>query len=259
MLNLRKIRENSFIADVEHYESIPSTNDRAIAAAGEPGARLPLLIVTDAQTAGRGRGSNRWWTGQGSLAFSLLMQTVGWDKRVSTSAGPQSTLISLAIGVALIDALAPLVPGHEIGIHWPNDVILDGRKLAGVLVEVMSGGQVVIGVGINTDNTAADAPVEVRPRVATLFDANGRKHDATALLIAVLNDLEKRIAELASAPEQITARTHELCLQRGTKLQVCRSRQVIQGVCQGIAADGALVLEVDGQSQAIYSGTVTSV
>ena len=73
-------------------------------------------------------------------------------------------LTSLAVGVALVDALVPLVPGHEIGIHWPNDVMLDGRKLAGVLIEVLPNGRQVIGVGVNVNNTAADAPADVRPR-----------------------------------------------------------------------------------------------
>ena len=212
MLNLRKILENSFVADVEHHASMASTNDRAIAAAAESAVRLPLLILADAQTAGRGRGSNRWWTGHGSLAFSLLLGPVGSDQRVSTSAGPPDSgigepalarselvppydlqaqrptpLIALAAGVAVVDALTPLVPGREIGIHWPNDVMQDGRKLAGILIEVLPCGKQVIGIGINTNNSAAEAPAEVRQRVATLRDATGCEHDATGLLIAILN------------------------------------------------------------------------
>ena len=162
MLELEKIRKNSFIAAVEHYAEINSTNDRALAAAREANTRLPLLIVADEQTAGRGRGSNRWWTGPGSLAFSLLIECVGRDARAPACAGPPDSLIPLAVGVALVEAIAPLVTGHEIGIHWPNDVMLDGRKLAGVLVEGLPGGKSVIGIGVNTNNTTADAPADVR-------------------------------------------------------------------------------------------------
>ena len=140
----------------------------------------------DQQTAGRGRGSNRWWTGPGSLAFSLLI-----DRKDASAASRQmSMLASLATGVALVDALSPLVPGHEIGIHWPNDVMLDGRKLAGVLIEILPDGKQVIGIGINTNNTATDAPAEVRPRVVTLRDATGQTCDSTDLLIAILNQLD---------------------------------------------------------------------
>jgi BirA family biotin operon repressor/biotin-[acetyl-CoA-carboxylase] ligase len=293
MPNFRKILENSFISNLEYYELLSSTNDRALAAAGEPDVRLPLLIVADAQTAGRGRGSNRWWTGSGSLAFSLLMQPVGWVEHgdsvemvrsanrskttatVNTDSTPCVThhcsdgslhapyatsrptaLVALAVGVALVDALAPLVPGHELGIHWPNDVMLDGRKLAGILIEVLPGGKQVIGIGINTNNTAVDAPEEVRHRVATLRDASGRMYDPVETLTVVLTRLEEQLAELAHAPERVAARTNELCLQRGRRLAVAQGGTRIEGRCLGIAADGALLMECDSRHRRVYSGTV---
>ena len=110
----------------------------------------------------------------------------------SEAASRPSVLISLATGVAVVDALATLVPGHNIGIHWPNDVMLDGRKLAGILIEVLPDGRHVIGIGINTNNTATDAPAKVRRRVATLRDATECEHDSTDLLISILNRLEQR-------------------------------------------------------------------
>lgn len=301
MIKLEKILDNSFVAAVEHYGSIASTNDRALAAAAEGGVRLPLLIVADAQTAGRGRGSNRWWTGPGSLAFSLLLPPVGWDKGASATTGPPreererggegeklcgnggpaladsqpasgrtantgelvppypsrpSVLTSLAVGVALVDALSPLVPGHEIGIHWPNDVMLDGRKLAGVLIEVLPDGRQVIGVGINVNNTAADAPADLRLRVATLRDVSGETYDPTDLLISLLKRLQERLAELALTPERIASRTDELCLQRGMVLQVQQGERAVVGTCQGIAPDGALILQSVDRKHIIYSGVV---
>jgi BirA family biotin operon repressor/biotin-[acetyl-CoA-carboxylase] ligase len=261
MIKLEKILENSFVAAVEHYESIASTNDRALAAAKEADVRLPLLIVADSQTAGRGRGSNRWWTGPGSLAFSLLMGRT--ERRGDTETRGKvprpPVLTSLAVGVALVDALAPFVPGREIGIHWPNDVMLDGRKLAGVLIEVHADGKQVIGVGINTNNTAADAPSDVRPRVATLRDATRETYDSTELLISLLKPLKERLAELVAKPEQITARTNELCLQRGKQVGVTRGVSSIKGRCLGISALGELIVEQDGLRHAISSGTVTLV
>ncbi len=173
-------------------------------------------------------------------------------------AGPPDSLIPLAVGVALVEAIAPLVTGHEIGIHWPNDVMLDGRKLAGVLVEGLPGGKSVIGIGVNTNNTTADAPADVRYLVATLRDATRRTYDQTELLITLLTQLEKRLDELARAPEQIAARTNELCLQRGRVLEVRQSENEIVGSCQGIACDGALLLQTADQMHKVYSGTVSS-
>jgi BirA family biotin operon repressor/biotin-[acetyl-CoA-carboxylase] ligase len=254
MQNFRKILEKTFVADVEHHAAIGSTNDLAIERAALQGVKLPLLILADRQSAGRGRGANRWWTGPGSLAFSLLVgpETTG-------TAVARSTLVSVAAGVAIVDAVAPLAPDHEIGIHWPNDVVLDGRKLAGVLIEVLPDGKHVIGIGINTNNTAADAPEEVRARVVTLRDATGREHDSTEILIAILRQLQRQLSDLALSPQSVARRTEELCLQRGKRLQIAQGEKQIEGRCLGIAADGALMLEIDGQPQAIYSGVVKSV
>jgi BirA family biotin operon repressor/biotin-[acetyl-CoA-carboxylase] ligase len=176
-----------------------------------------------------------------------------------TSAGPPVSLASLTAGVAVVDAITPLVAGHELGIHWPNDVILDTRKLAGILIEVLPDGKQVIGIGINVNNTAADAPAEVRPRVATLRDAIGQSHDATDLLIVILKHLERQFAELARSPQRIVARTNELCLQRGKRLEVIQGTRRVEGLCGGIAADGALVIETDDRVKTqIYSGTITT-
>ncbi|MEI8374642.1 MAG: biotin--[acetyl-CoA-carboxylase] ligase [Planctomycetota bacterium] len=281
---MRKILEKTFVIDVEHHASIGSTNDRAIQCAAPERVKLPLLIITDCQTAGRGRGSNRWWTGPGSLAFSLLIGPeppstvgmpatggcVGWASQpvqkespstvgMPATGGRRSGLVALAAGVAVVEALAPWVPGHEIGIHWPNDVMLDGRKLAGILIEVLSDGKLVIGIGINTNNTATDAPEEVRPRVVTLRDVTGRSHDHVELLISILCQLQRQLAALSVSPESVAARTHELCLQRGKRLQIVQGEKPIEGRCLGIATDGAMLLEIDGKPQMVYSGVVTLV
>jgi BirA family biotin operon repressor/biotin-[acetyl-CoA-carboxylase] ligase len=253
MQNLRKILENTFVADVEHHTAVPSTNDRAIQCAAVQGMKLPLLIVADCQTAGRGRGSNRWWTGPGSLAFSLLL---GPEAGAAVCGHGSSALVSLAAGVAVVESLAPFLPGHKLGIHWPNDVMLDGRKLAGILIEVLSDGKHVIGIGVNTNNTAAAAPEEVRPRVVTLRDVTGQVYDPVELLVLILRGLERQLVELGRSPESVAARTHELCLQRGKRLQIVQGKRQIEGRCLGIAADGALLLEVAGQTQAVYSGAV---
>ncbi len=253
MQNLRKILEKTFVVDLEHHAEINSTNDRALERAALPGIKLPLLIVADHQTAGRGRGFNRWWTGPGSLAFSLLVEA-----EMVSAAAARKALVSLAAGVAIVDALAPLLSGHEIGIHWPNDVMLDGRKLAGVLIEVLPDGKHVIGIGVNTNNTAAAAPDDVRPRVATILDATGREHDSEDLLIEILRQLEWQLLELGRSPQRVARRTDGLCLQRGRQLQIVQGERQFEGCCLGIAADGALVLEIDGKQQAIYSGTVKS-
>src|SRR5687767_3863398 len=135
------ILAESWVSNVEYHPELSSTQDRAREVAGTLSLEQSLLVVADRQTAGRGRGSNRWWTGDGNLAFSLLFDpaTFGLARR----AIPQ---VSLACGVALVDVLAPLVPDHRFGLHWPNDVFAADRKLAGILVDVLADGRHILGI-----------------------------------------------------------------------------------------------------------------
>jgi BirA family transcriptional regulator, biotin operon repressor / biotin---[acetyl-CoA-carboxylase] ligase len=251
-LDIDRVLRETFVAAVEHHATLGSTNDRAAECAAEEGRRLPLLIVADEQTAGRGRGNNRWWTGPGSLTFSLLLT----PECVGATPQKRSPLVALAAGVAIVEAVTPLTPEHVIGIHWPNDVMADGRKLAGVLVEVLAGGRPIVGIGINTNNTAADAPPELQPVVATLHDMLRRACDPTEILVALLTRLEGYLAALTTAPERLTARADALCLQRGMTLAVENDRQVIVGRCAGIAPDGALLLDTPDGQRRFYSGIV---
>ena len=192
-LDIARITASGFPARVEHHIELASTQDRARQRAAEPEQPLPLLIVADRQTAGRGRGGNSWWTGAGSLAFSLLLDSAELGPRRSGAAP-----VSLTAGVAIIDAIAPLVAPHRVGLHWPNDVFVAGRKLAGVLVEVLADGRAIIGVGLNANNRAADAPVELQPHVATLRDLTGREHDQTDLLVELMQRLAARLRQVAA-------------------------------------------------------------
>ena len=86
----------------------------------------------------------------------------------------------------------PLLPGHPVGIHWPNDVYAAGRKLAGVLVEVLPGRYFVVGIGLNVNNSVLNAPDDLRDSAAALMDLSGAAHDRMALLVGIL----RRFCEL---------------------------------------------------------------
>ena len=131
-MSINRILRETFVVEVEHHVELGSTNDRTSQRAKQGAKKLPLLVIADMQTAGRGRGGNRWWTGPGSLAFSLLLES---DK-TKNSAGA-APLISLSVGVAVVETIQPLLQNKEVGIYWPNDVIAAGRKMAGILVEVL--------------------------------------------------------------------------------------------------------------------------
>jgi BirA family transcriptional regulator, biotin operon repressor / biotin---[acetyl-CoA-carboxylase] ligase len=239
-------------ARVEHYDSLSSTHDRAHEVARSAAAGpLPLLIVAEEQTAGRGRGSNRWWTGRGSLAFSLLFDPANWV--LSPQPMPER---SLAIGAAIVETVASLVPPHKVGLHWPNDVYVEGRKLAGILVDVLPAGRHVLGIGINVNNSLAGAPDDVRARATSLCELAGHTFDRNELLVTLLLNIENAVRDSAADPLEFGRRFQDLCLQVGRELTVEVGSRQYQGTCAGIGPDGALLLEGDDGFRKIYSGVL---
>ena len=159
MWNVQRITAETFVAKVECHSVIASTNDTAKQRAADAGCPLPLLVLADRQTAGRGRQSNRWWSDAGSLTFSVV---VGAGQSRDNRSTPG--LESLSAAIAVVEAVAPALPGRDLGICWPNDVIVSGRKLAGILVEVLGNRRQVIGIGVNVNNHLQLAPDDVRGR-----------------------------------------------------------------------------------------------
>jgi BirA family biotin operon repressor/biotin-[acetyl-CoA-carboxylase] ligase len=162
----------------------------------------------------------------------------------------------LAAAVATVETVEPLLPPKTVGIDWPNDVMVQGRKLAGILVEVLSNRHHIVGIGLNTNNSLVEAPPELRPTATTLLDLTGTVHDQTTMLVDLLNHLESNLAQLAIEPEQVGRRADALCSQRGKMLTLHSGGQSLAGRCVGIAPDGAFLLETAAGRQAFYSGVL---
>jgi BirA family biotin operon repressor/biotin-[acetyl-CoA-carboxylase] ligase len=239
---------------VEHHQELASTQDRAFELARQTGAEGPILVIADRQTAGRGRGRNAWWTGAGSLAFSLVLDPRSWN--LPGELLPQR---SLATAVAIVDTLRPLLAGHIVGFHWPNDVFVGDRKIAGILIDVLPDGRHIFGIGLNANNSIAHAPLDVRYRATTLFDLTARPHCRTSLLTSLLANLKASLSMTADMPERMAERFQSLCLQIGNDLTIDSGQSIVTGTCTGIAPDGALELFSNDGPQRIYSGTVRHV
>ncbi|MDY0168135.1 MAG: biotin--[acetyl-CoA-carboxylase] ligase [Thermoguttaceae bacterium] len=194
-LDLDRLVAESFLAAAEHYALIHSTNDRAKEAAAAP-AELPLLIVADSQTAGRGRGANRWWTGRGSLAVSLLADPARWCVDMRRDAADLSLAAAQAVARTVNARLPEELPAE---VHPPNDVYVGQRKLAGILIEGLGDGLLVVGIGLNTNNTLADAPPELLRTATTLRELLERPVDPTELLIDLLAHLDAALFLVGSA------------------------------------------------------------
>jgi BirA family transcriptional regulator, biotin operon repressor / biotin---[acetyl-CoA-carboxylase] ligase len=254
-IDIDRLLAARLVGAAEHHAEIDSTQTRAHALAAQlASAELPYLIAADQQTAGRGRGDNRWWTGAGSLAFSLIFDPSGYglDR-------PLRPARSLAAGVALVDAVAPLLDGassQPLGLHWPNDVFVGQRKLAGILIDVIPGGRHILGLGLNTNNRLEEAPAEVRMRAVSLCELLGREIDSTLVLMSFCEHLDAALRLSVQDPPALGRRFQELCLQIGQRLTVDAAGTVTTGYCLGIATDGALLLETGEGPQRVYSGAL---
>lgn len=253
-LDLARLSGASMLAGIEHYPSIGSTQTRAHELAGldaSAGRRGPVLIVADEQTAGRGRGVNAWWTGCGSLALSLLFD--GTCFGLPRQPLPQG---SLAAGIAVVDTVSPWLPGQIVGLHWPNDVFAAGRKLSGILIDVLPDGRHILGIGLNVNNVFVEAPAEVQSRAVSLVELAGRPMDRTDVLLTLLDEIRGSLSRLAVEPDAFGLRFDEACLQVGHDLTIENAGQRTTGRCAGIAADGALLLDTFSGRQKFYSGVL---
>ncbi len=246
----RLIRE-TFVVQVEQHEVLPSTNDRAKERAIRGPGPLPLLIVADEQTAGRGRRENRWWTGKGALAMSLLIEADQFG--LSRSRSP---MVALAAAVALAKTVRPLLPKHTVGLHWPNDVFVGDRKLAGILVEVPSDRLYIVGIGVNTNNTLADAPQDLRQTATTLFDLTGARLDHATFLSTLLGHLAEEFPQFDSGCERIAQAANGFCLQRGSSLTIRTGSRTATGTCIGIGSSGELLLDTAEGREEFFTGVL---
>jgi BirA family transcriptional regulator, biotin operon repressor / biotin---[acetyl-CoA-carboxylase] ligase len=253
--DVERIRSLGHVAEVEVHSEIGSTNDRAIERALEQTLRCPCLILADRQTAGRGRGGNLWWSAPGALTFSLVLE----PRRVglATEAFPQ---VALAAGLAACEAIEQILPQASPRLKWPNDVFLCGKKVSGILLESprADSGRLIVGVGLNVNNSLAAAPVELRETAVSMIDVTGRPLDRTAVLIAVLERLDAWLRALAVQPREVFERWRRNCLLTGKRVCLKSGIREIEGLCRGIDESGRLLISTPRGIEAHRSGTVTA-
>lgn len=239
--------------DLAVLDETESTNTLLMDEAGH-GAASGRVVAAEMQTRGRGRLGRAWHSGLGgALTFSLLWR---FDQGVGFLSG-----LSLAVGVALTRALESQgVTG--VALKWPNDVLHDGRKLAGILIElqadVLGPSAAVIGIGLNVKLTSG-----VRSRIdqaATDLSAAGAgPWDRNRLLSALLSALADAMTEFSrtgfSAFRQEWTARHAYQGKR-VRLKLPDGGSV-EGVAKGVSGEGALLLSIGGAERKFMSGEIT--
>jgi BirA family biotin operon repressor/biotin-[acetyl-CoA-carboxylase] ligase len=238
-----------------HYEeTVDSTNRVAMELARE-GAPEGTVVFADRQTAGRGRLQRNWQSPPGcNLYLSVILRPA-----IPPHDAPQITLLA---GVAVAEAISAVCP-ERVGIKWPNDLLIGGRKVCGILTEsrMDTGGidSVIVGVGLNVNMERADFDPALRETATSLREETGREHSREDLLLLLCERFDPWYAiflhdGFAPVREGWLARA----AMAEKRLRVLFRDQVQEGMFAGIDRDGALLIaDEQGAVRRITAGDAT--
>jgi BirA family biotin operon repressor/biotin-[acetyl-CoA-carboxylase] ligase len=256
-LDISLVRQNLGAArlggKLHYFEQLASTNTHARELA-ENGAAEGEVVIAEAQTQGRGRLGRRWESPPSvNLYFSIILRP-----KLAPEHAAQITLMA-AVGVA--DAVATFIT-QQPAIKWPNDILVDGRKLAGILAEASCDAArieyVILGIGINVNCRIGSMPPELGQRATSLFELTGNNASREIVLGRLIQALDRCYGVLeASGFEALRPHWEARFNLRGKRVRVELGNEVIIGCARGINADGALVIEDDkGVLKTVIAGDV---
>jgi BirA family biotin operon repressor/biotin-[acetyl-CoA-carboxylase] ligase len=184
------------------------------------------------------------------------MASVGWNLPPKPRRPEDRSQWGLIVGLAAAEAITPVVR-QAVGLKWPNDLYLQGRKLAGILVESQGRGDLVIGIGINVSVDFESAPEEVRQRAISLQPYLCQPADRCQILKRFLRSLAHTIGQWQTDPDFLFQSWQNFCLLRGKRIRVEELHRTTEGRCLGIDPQGRLVVQPDrGEPISVLSATI---
>ncbi len=245
-----RLRTRRLAQSVEFYESIDSTNRRAMELASS-GAPDGTLVLTEHQTRGRGRLARTWHAPpHSSLLLSLILRP--------PLAPGQAQRATMLCAVAAIEAIAETT-GLTAGIKWPNDILIADRKAGGILTELQAQGSrlvaIVVGIGLNVNLDAAELPNVMTP-ATSLATELGRPVERLPLLVAFLQRADALYARMLEGWSPLPLwRQHLVTL--GQPVRIATDHGILEGTATDVDDDGALLVTgPSGHVQRILVGDV---
>jgi BirA family biotin operon repressor/biotin-[acetyl-CoA-carboxylase] ligase len=229
------------------FESTSSTND--IAGEYAKGADNDGLVVfAESQTAGRGRSGNKWLAGKGdSILCSILL----------TSVKISGELLSLAAAVAAAEAI-----GRKAKIKWPNDIILNGKKVAGILLEtkkLKSHTAFILGIGINCNQKVSDFPHQLQQTATSIDIETAATTDRITLAKRLLICLEHRLAIAEKNGEKIIEKWNRLSTQLHHRITVVFNSRKFSGTCIGVDPEKGIIVQLDTGAVRMFAAAHSSI
>lgn len=234
---------------IEIEEELSSTNERAKKLARQ-GAVHGYAVLARQQSAGRGRLQRQWESPKGGLWMSLVLRP-----NLSLT---DASKITLAASVAIVDAVWELY-SIRIGIKWPNDLVFDSQKIAGIIGEVVGEWNAVqtliLGIGINGNFNCREFSSPLN--ATTLLEILGYEVDLNQLFATVLVYLEKELLALENKEfEKLRDNWSKRAVGLGEEVKILQGDQVCRGIFKGISSDGALILIINGVEKSFLAGEV---
>jgi BirA family biotin operon repressor/biotin-[acetyl-CoA-carboxylase] ligase len=234
--------------NVLYYPSVTSTNDIARQQA-QIKAPEGMVVIAEKQTSGRGRLKREWVTPQGNIAVSVVLYPARKDLHFLTMLASLAVLHSIQ-----------KTTGLKCRLKWPNDVLINQKKVCGILLESQvspdSVAYAIIGIGINVNMKLADYP-EISAIATSLADETGKEISRVVLLQNLFLEMEKLYLRLR-AGESLLEEWRENLVTLGKSIRVRSGDEVFEGIAESVADDGSLMLRCsDGRLLKFTAGDVT--
>ncbi len=229
-----------------------STNDWAKQEAQSGAVRVPALFVAASQSAGRGRGANTWWSPPGNIAATFVL---------AQNAHIAFGLVPLLAGLAVRRALVRLTACEQIGLKWPNDLVVGPRKAAGLLCERLQRAD-LIGVGVNVNAGSSEGPAELRERITSLRDLTGARWDLDKVLCEISRELHHLLSlESENAAHRMLQEYSQHHWPTGKYIELVEADRAprVRGRCLGVDSEGRLLVDTGQASRAFLTGSMVSV
>jgi BirA family biotin operon repressor/biotin-[acetyl-CoA-carboxylase] ligase len=245
-LNTKRIGQKILV-----YNSTSSTNDIAYRYAGD-NKNDGLAIFTEEQTAGRGRAGNKWHSKRSdSILFSILLI----NEILSAE------LLSLAFAVATAEAIGKPSSLHA-KIKWPNDIMLNGKKVAGILLEAKphkNGKIFIIGIGINCHQKKEDFPAELQQTATSIDIESHSPVDRIHLAKRLLGSIDHWLESAEQNKQQVIEHWRSLSIQLGHRVTLLFDGKKFTGNCTGIDPEKGLILHLDSGSIRMFDAAHTTI
>lgn len=244
--DFNELIQREIVAHVHFEKEMPSTNDWALENCRIDTHSYPLLVITHNQTAGRGRNSKHWLSNQKSLTFSIVvdLETLNLETK-------DRPLISLAVAVAIESTVNDFATGNS-AIKWPNDVMLDDKKVSGILVESIGSELAVVGIGINVGQSV-DLPEAIS------ISESGGTANLQEILVSVLNNLRKTLEVVDTQPTAIIEICRKKFWLQSKMVEIQVGNEITTGKVAGISDSGGIQIQTPAEEKTFFSGQVNVV